>query len=72
MKLKDRIAMLRQEKGWTQTKMAAEVNRTEATVRAWETGRAKPTADTLIQLTQIFNCSMDFLFGFSDERRPKK
>jgi len=31
----------------------------------WEVGKAKPDADTLIKLSEIFDCSTDYLLGLS-------
>jgi|GEM_PF-2832106 Predicted transcriptional regulators len=66
MEFKDRIRDLRTERGMTQTQLAAVLNKSDSAVRMWETGRSKPDADTAIKLSKMFNCSMDYLFGLTD------
>ena len=63
---KDRIKELRTVNKLTQSQLAVKINRGEATVRAWETGRAKPDAEMLITLSKIFSCTVDYLLGISD------
>jgi transcriptional regulator with XRE-family HTH domain len=65
MEFKDRIKQLRTDKGFTHTQLASQFDKSEAAVRAWETGRNKPDADTLIELAKYFDCTTDFLLGLS-------
>lgn len=65
---KDRIKELRVYSNLTQSQLAAKIDRGEATIRAWESGRAKPDADTLILLSDIFDCSIDYLLGISESK----
>ena len=66
MEFKDNIKMLRTERGASFADIASVVGKSEAAVRAWEYGRAKPEADTIIALAKYFNCSSDFLLGLSE------
>ncbi|MDR1558131.1 MAG: helix-turn-helix transcriptional regulator [Clostridiales bacterium] len=68
MEFKERIKELRTEKSLTQTQLASVLEKSEAAIRAWESGRTKPDADTLIRLSDIFHCSADFILGLSDRR----
>jgi transcriptional regulator with XRE-family HTH domain len=68
MEFKDSMKFLRKEKNLSFADIASIVGKSEAAVRAWEYGRAKPEADMLISLTQYFNCSSDFLLGLSEYR----
>ena len=52
--------------GLTQTDLASRFGKTESAARAWELGRTKPDADTLIELSKYFDCSVDYLLGLSD------
>jgi len=65
MDFKDNIKALREEAGFSFADLASMVGKSEAAIRAWEYGRAKPDADTLISLTKIFKCSSDYLLGLS-------
>jgi len=63
---KDRIRMLRKLNGISTTKLAGTIDLSEAAVKAWELGRTKPNADTLIKLAEYFDCTTDYLLGISD------
>ena len=69
---KDRIKELRTGNKLTQSQLAVKINRGEATIRAWETGRAKPDAEMLISLSKIFNCTVDYLLGLSNLRNVEE
>lgn len=51
--------------GLTQKQVATALDKSQTTVAAWETGRAQPSATTIIQLSQLFNVSTDYLLGLS-------
>jgi transcriptional regulator with XRE-family HTH domain len=68
MEFKDSVKLLRTERNYSFADIASIVGKSEAAVRAWEYGRAKPEADTLISLARLFNCSSDFLLGLSGHR----
>ena len=63
MEFKDRIKALRNEKNLTQTQLASYLDKGESAVRMWEIARSKPDVDTLIKLSQYFECSTDYLLG---------
>lgn len=64
----DRIKLLRTENNMTQSQLAVIVDKGEGAIRAWETGRAKPDADTLIKLSDYFKCTIDYLMGMNEYR----
>ncbi|MCL1884732.1 MAG: helix-turn-helix domain-containing protein [Defluviitaleaceae bacterium] len=68
MEFKDNVKLLRIEGNYSFADIASIVGKSEAAVRAWEYGRAKPEADTLIALARLFGCSSDFLLGLSGHR----
>jgi transcriptional regulator with XRE-family HTH domain len=68
MEFKDNVKLLRTEGNYSFADIASIVGKSEAAVRAWEYGRAKPEADTLISLARLFKCSSDFLLGLSGHR----
>lgn len=68
MEFKDRIKNLRLKKNLSQAQLANDVNKGESAIRAWESGRAKPDADTLMFLASYFDCSIDYLMGRSNYR----
>ena len=69
MTFKERIKELRIEANITQAELAAKLGKGESAIRTWETGRAKPDVDTLIKLSKIFDCSVDYLLGTSLAKR---
>jgi len=70
MEFKDRLKILRTEKGLTATQLAFQIDKGESAVRMWEIGRSKPDADTLIKLSNFFDCSIDYLLGLAGHKTP--
>ena len=70
MEFKDRIKELRQPYNLTPSQLGSAMNKSEGAIRSWETGRAKPDADSLIKLADHFHCSADYLLGISDSIVP--
>lgn len=70
MEFKDRLKHLRTEKGITATQLAFQIDKGESAVRMWEIGRSKPDADTLIRLSNFFDCSVDYLLGLAGHKTP--
>lgn len=72
----DRIATAIQKarlsSGLTQKQVATALDKSQTTVAAWETGRAQPSATTIVQLSELFNVSTDYLLGLSLVERPQK
>ena len=54
---------LRIEKGLKQTELAEKLFINKSMISAYEKGTRMPSLDFLIQLTYIFNVSIDFLLG---------
>lgn len=61
MELWEKLARLRQEKGWTQEKMAAELGVSRQAVQKWECGTGVPELENLVRIAQRFRVSMDAL-----------
>jgi transcriptional regulator with XRE-family HTH domain len=61
-----RIKNLREGKDMTPSQLASVFGKSEGAVRAWETGRTKPDADTLIEISKYFGVTTDYLLGLSD------
>lgn len=66
----DRLKTLRKQAGLTQKDMANRLNIQRVTYSHYETGRSQPSIDTLIILATIFECSIDYLVGISEN--PKR
>jgi len=65
MAFKDRLKLLRANMGITAAQLAVKLGKGESAVRMWEIGRSKPDVDTLICLSNILNCSVDYLLGLT-------
>jgi len=66
MEFKDRIKSLRAEEGLSALELAKKLGKSESAIRMWESGKAKPDADTLVELSRLFNCTTDYMLGLDD------
>lgn len=66
----ERIAELRKEKHLTQIGLALKLNLSQKMISAYESGRHQPSVETLIQISKIFNVSVDYIIGNTDFKRP--
>lgn len=62
-KLGKNIKSLRYQKGWTQVKLAKELNVSEDAVSKWETGKNMPSVEDVVQISKIFNITIDSLLN---------
>ena len=62
-----RFEELRAEKGFSAPELAKKLNFSKNLIYAWEKKRAQPNIETLIKISQIFDVSVDYLVGNSDE-----
>lgn len=65
--LRNRIHFLRKSKGWSQEDLAKKVHVTQTAVSQWEKGKSNPDTQTAGELATIFNVSLDYLYGRSDD-----
>ena len=63
-----RIKILREESGYTQQELADKLDGAKSTVAMYENETRKPSMEVLIKLSEIFNCSIDYLLGKTDVR----
>lgn len=64
----NRIKILREESGYTQQELADKLDGAKSTVAMYENETRKPSMEVLIKLSEIFNCSIDYLLGKTDIR----
>lgn len=62
----NRIKKLREEFQMTQQELADKLNGAKSTIAMYENETRKPSMEVLIKLSEIFNCSIDYLLGKSD------
>lgn len=68
----DRIKQLRKQKGLTQKEMAEAVGVGVSTVAMWESGKRTPSFKLLNDLSELFDKSIDYILGTSDDDRSPK
>lgn len=56
-----RLKELRKSKGISQLKLALALNTNQNTISRYETGEREPDINTLIQIADYFNVSIDYL-----------
>ena len=59
----DRIKALREARGWTQAELARKMNMTRNGINSWEQGLSMPSPPSLVELSQLFSVSTDYLLG---------
>ncbi|WP_249906102.1 helix-turn-helix domain-containing protein [Lactobacillus amylovorus] len=68
--LANNIKELRKQKKLNQIELAKQLNVSQQTIGAWETGRAIPGSDTLDTLANYFNVTTDYLLGRDIDQEP--
>ena len=63
MDFNDRLMELRKQKGWSQEQLGERIGVTRQTVSKWETGDTTPEMAKLIELSRLFDISIDCLAG---------
>ena len=59
----EKIKLLRNVRGMTQTDLAKKLNITRSSVNAWEMGISIPSTTYIVELAQLFHVSTDYLLG---------
>ena len=66
----NRIRELREAMGMTQVRLSIELEVTQETISAYETGKHNVSMKNLMKMTQLFDVCMDYIMGVSDIRKP--
>lgn len=61
MTMGEKLLKLRKARGWSQEEMAERVGVTRQAISRWESDSAKPDADNIITLCDLFGVSSDYL-----------
>ena len=72
MDFSKRLKNLRNEKDISQEELARLLNVSRTSVTNYELGRNEASAQVLNKLSEIFNCSIDYLLGKTDIRYPQE
>ena len=57
----EKISRLRKENNYTQEQLAERMGVSRQSVSKWESNIAYPETEKLIQLSEIFGCTLDYL-----------
>ena len=64
--LAQKIKMLREKSGLTQSDLARSMGLTRSGVNAWEMGLSVPSTPYIVELAKTFNISADYLLGIEE------
>ncbi|GHU35605.1 transcriptional regulator [Bacilli bacterium] len=70
--LQKRMKELRLEAKLTQKEVAEKLGISTAFYGQWETGKRTPASKNLQKIADVFNVSVDYLLGNTDEKNPSK
>ena len=65
-----KVRQIRESKNMTQETLSLKIGVSRSTIAMWESGQAKPRADTLIKLAAVLGCTVDELLK-GDEKDAK-
>jgi transcriptional regulator with XRE-family HTH domain len=68
----NRLKLLRNENNLFQKEVAKKLGIARNTYSGYETGVREPDLEMLKKIASIFNCSIDYLIGFSDIKKRKE
>ncbi len=68
----NRIKKLREENDITQEDLAQKLEMSKGIISLYEKEIRKPSLEVLIKLSEIFDCSIDYLLGKTDVRKQEK
>lgn len=67
MEFQEKLMFLRKERGWSQEELGEKISVTRQTVSKWELGQTTPELAKLIELSELFQISIDELVGREKE-----
>lgn len=62
--------MCREKHGYTQMQVAVYADITETTYQNYERARQMPKLDILVRIADVYNVSLDYLAGRTDDFKP--
>lgn len=66
--MKNNIASERVRLGFSQEDLAERIGVSRDSVKNWETGATPVKSSSLMDMADLFGCTLDYLMGRSDER----
>lgn len=71
-KFSDRLKELRLLKGYTQSEVAEYIGVKQNSYNSWENGKREPKFSTVVVLARLFNTSVDYLLGETNDNRSSQ
>ncbi len=73
MTLGDKLSKLRRDNNYTQEQLAGVLGVSRQAISKWESNVTYPETDKLIHMSELFNCSLDYLLKEEEEiyRKPQ-
>ena len=68
MEFCEKLKLLREEEGLSQSALAKALGVSQSAVAQWEAGTRKPTAQAVVAIARMFDTSADFILGLVDEK----
>ena len=68
----ERLKILRLENKLTQKQLSNKLGTSQPSYAQWESGKRKPTGETIQKIADFFNVSTDYLLGNTDIKNQKK
>lgn len=68
----NRIKQLREEQKWTQADLSNKLNCAISSIAMYEKEDRKPSLEVLVKLSEIFNCSIDYILCKTDIRNSEQ
>lgn len=71
MEFSERLKKEREKKGWSQTELAEKIHVSRQSVSKWETGKNYPSIEVIIDLSDLFEITIDELLRSDEELKEK-
>lgn len=72
MSFGNNLKKIRQEHDMTQEELAKKINTSRSNIANYENDKNMPSIEVLNKISEILNCSTDYLLGKTDKRNPEK
>lgn len=72
MSFGNNLKKIRQERSMTQEELAKKINTSRSNIANYENDKNMPSIDILNKLSEIFDCTIDYLLGKSDIRNANE
>ena len=66
--LAERLKLLRKERKWSRKQVAEQLKIVERTYQRYENAERDPTASVLVELADLYDVSVDYLVGRTEDR----